>query len=257
MKIALDEVESLLNIIEKVKIHDNRKLVYAGAGIKRKFKGYKPESKDRVYYDDARVDLYVVYDEDGEEYLTKLTQNVGYNTINYTNSAFKVEDLYDATMKITSFDKWEMNAQIKEFIADWKKKNTYSKVRYFTDFATVEAISKDVSKLKETVMFNEYTSEKMTRVEYFTNFMYYIENEFGKCTVNDIEKYKIEEFEDIDFIGWLLKSNKMGDYLEWRGNKTLLGGCIIQIDEGKVNKAIINKLEKDEKIRELKIKFRA
>ena len=44
MKIALDEVESLLNMIEKIEIHENRKLLRVGAGIKELYRCYKQDS---------------------------------------------------------------------------------------------------------------------------------------------------------------------------------------------------------------------
>ena len=133
MKIALDEVESLLNMIEKIEIHENRKLLRVGAGIKVLYRGYKEDSKDKTFIDDARVDLFLIYEEDGEEYLTKLTQKVGYSTIKYTNSAFKVDDLYDATITIDDTEKWSLNKQVKDFIEEFKAKNFFTKVRYFTD----------------------------------------------------------------------------------------------------------------------------
>lgn len=255
MKISLDEVESLLNIIERINISDKRELIYAGAGIKHLYRGYKPGNKDRIYLDDARIDLYVVYREDNEEYLTKLTQKVGYSTIKYSNSAFRVEDLYDANIKIKSLEKWEMNAQLKEFVKNWNELHSNRRIRYFTNIDTIEAINKDISKFKETVIFSKYRSEDMTKVEYLTNFMYYIENEYGNISSNNIEKYGLDEFDDIDFIGWLLKSNKMGEYLQWRSEKTLLGDCIIQLEDGCINPNLIKNLEEDKNIRELKIKF--
>ena len=39
MKIALDEVESLLNMIEKIELHESRKLLRVGAGIKILYRG--------------------------------------------------------------------------------------------------------------------------------------------------------------------------------------------------------------------------
>ncbi len=326
------------------------------------------------------MDLFLIYEEDGEEYLTKLTQKVGYSTINYTNSAFKVDDLYDATITIDDTEKWRLNKQIKDFIEDFKANNLFSKVRYFTDKNSVnmlvedisklkemtmfsrytgndmtkieymtnnlfskvryftdknsvnmlvEDISKlkemtmfsrytgndmtkieymtnfmyyiekefnryftdknsvnmlveDISKLKEMTMFSRYTGNDMTKIEYMTNFMYYIEKEFNGVKTSDIDKYKMEEFENMDFIGWLIKSGEMGDYLEWkmeefenmdfigwliksgemgdylewRSEKSDLGGCIIQVDEGKVNPKVFEKMLKNENIRELNIKFR-
>ena len=84
----------------------------------------------------------------------------------------------------------------------------------------------------------------------------YIEKEFNGVKTSDIDKYKMEEFENMDFIGWLIKSGEMGDYLEWRSEKTDLGGCIIQVDEGKVNPKVFEKMLENENIRELNIKFR-
>ena len=256
MKIALDEVESLLNMIEKIEIHENRKLLRVGAGIKVLYRGYKEGSKDKTFMDNARVDLFLIYEEDGEEYLTKLTQKVGYSTIKYTNSAFKVDDLYDATITINDTEKWQLNKQIKDFIEEFKEKNFFSRVRYFTDKNSVNMLIQDISKLKEMTMFSRYTGEDMTKIEYMTNFMYYIEKEFNGVKTSDIDKYKMEEFENMDFIGWLIKSGEMGDYLEWRSEKTDLGGCIIQVDEGKVNPKVFEKMLENENIRELNIKFR-
>lgn len=256
MKICLDEVESLLNMIEKIKIHDNRELIRVGSGIKMLYKGYKENSKDKTFLNDARVDLFIIYKEDGEEYLTKLTQNVGYSTINYTNSAFKVDDLYDETITIDNTEIWRMNKQIKDFIEKFKKEHFFSKVRYFTDKNSIDILVKDISKLKEMVMFSRYTVEDMTKIEYMTNFMYYIEKEYGSVNTKDIDKYNMEEFEKIDFVGWLIKSAKMGDYLEWRSEKTNLGGCIIQIDEGEINPNSLKKTLDNENLRELNIKFK-
>lgn len=256
MKIALDEVESLLNIIEKIKINENRKLIKVGAGIKIIYKGYKNNNKDKVFLDDGRVDLFVIYKENGEEYLTKLTQKVGYNTIKYTNSAFKIEDLYDETIEIKDIEKWNMNRQIKEFVEEFREKYFMSKIRYFTDEKSIKEISLDISKLKEMVMFSRYTSEDMTKLEYMINYMYYIEKEYGNIKVDDIQKYKIEEFEEIDFIGWLIKSQEMGNYLKWRSEKTPLEGCIIQVDEGKINPTLFEKMLKNENLREINIKFK-
>lgn len=256
MKISLDEVESLLNILEKININEDRRLIKVGAGIKILYKGYKENNNDRIFLDDGRVDLFVIYEEKNEQYLTKLTQKVGYNTINYTNSAFKVEDLYDATIEIKDTEKWRMNLQIKEFVEEFKENNFSTDIRYYTDKNSLQILSEDISKLKEMSMFNRYTSEDMTKVEYLTNYMYYVEKEYGNINTKDIEKYKIEEFEDIDFIGWLIKSGEMGNYLEWRSEKTNLGSCIIQIDEGKINPKMISKMKDNDNLRELKIKFK-
>ncbi|WP_270839996.1 hypothetical protein [Peptacetobacter hiranonis] len=256
MKIALDEVESLLNMIEKIEIHENRKLIRVGAGIKVLYRGYKEDSKDKTFLNDARVDLFLIYEEDGEEYLTKLTQKVGYSTIKYTNSAFKVDDLYDATITIDVIEKWRLNKQIKDFIEEFKKEIFFSKVRYFTDKNSVNMLVEDISKLKEMTMFSRYTGEDMTKIEYMTNFVYYIEKEFGAVKTSEIDKYKMEEFENMDFIGWLIKSGEMGDYLEWRSEKTDLGGCIIQVDEGQINPKTFEKMLDNDNLRELNIKFK-
>lgn len=256
MKIALDEVESLLNIIEKIKINENRTLIKVGAGIKIIYKGYKKNNKDKVFLEDGRVDLFVIYKENGEEYLTKLTQKVGYSTIKYTNSAFKIENLYDETIEIKDVEKWNMNRQIKEFVEEFRKRYFTSKIRYFTDENSVRELATDISKLKEMVMFSRYTSEDMTKIEYMMNYMYYIEKEYGNIKIEDVQKYKFEEFEEIDFIGWLLKSGEMGNYLKWRSEKTPLGNCIIQIDEAEVNTVLVEKMLKDDNLREINIKFK-